>query len=63
MIDDHEMDSLDDCVKAFRLEQEATIEAIKEGLADAKAGRSQSLDEAMADIRRELGLREKQPAS
>jgi len=60
MIDNRDIESLDDCLKEFRKEQDATVEAIKEGLADVEAGRTQPLDEAMADIRKELGLPEKQ---
>lgn len=32
------------------------LEGIRRGLEDVKAGRTQPLDEAFADIRRELGL-------
>ncbi|MCA9077052.1 MAG: hypothetical protein KDA93_18640 [Planctomycetaceae bacterium] len=61
MVENRELESLDDCLKAFRKEQEATIESIKEGLADVKAGRTQPFEEAMAEIRKELGFPEKQP--
>ncbi|MGD9858310.1 MAG: hypothetical protein AB7U20_25495 [Planctomycetaceae bacterium] len=49
--------SLDQCLRDWREYQE-TVAAIREGLGleDSAAGRTQSVDEAFADIRRELGL-------
>ena len=38
------------------VEQARDLEGIRRGLEDMRAGRTQPLDEAFADIRRELGL-------
>jgi len=40
----------------FVAEREETLEGIRQGLADAAAGRSQSLAEAYADLRGEFSL-------
>ncbi|MCA9027344.1 MAG: hypothetical protein KDA86_19195 [Planctomycetaceae bacterium] len=55
--------SLGDCVRRWEDHKvyEASVAAIREGLADSAAGRSQTVEEAFADIRRELGLPERRP--
>lgn len=60
LIDREDVTSLEECVRRWgdRREYNETVEAIREGLADAAAGRSQPVEEAFADIRRELGLPE-----
>jgi len=57
--------SLEDCVRRWedRREYEESVAAIREGLADSAAGRTQTVEEAFADIRRELGLPERRPVS
>jgi predicted transcriptional regulator len=44
------------CHRRLRSEREETLEGIREGLADAAAGRTQPLAEAFADLRREFNL-------
>lgn len=63
MVENRELDSLDDCLKAFRKEQEAAVEAIKEGLADVNAGRTRPFEEFMAELRSELSRPPQVPAS
>jgi predicted transcriptional regulator len=43
-------------LRLLKAEQEETVAGIQAGLADAAAGRMQSLQEAFADLRREFGL-------
>jgi hypothetical protein len=47
--------SLDECLLNWREYQE-TVAAIREAEADIAAGRTKPLEEAFADIRRDLGL-------
>jgi putative addiction module CopG family antidote len=42
----------------LKAEREATLEGIRNGLADAAAGRMQAVAETFADLRREFGLGE-----
>ena len=42
------------------LELQKNVSLIREGIADVEAGRVQPLEEAMDDIRRELGFRPRQ---
>lgn len=44
-------------------EFQETVAAIREGLEESRSGRSQSVEDAFADIRRELGLLERRPIS
>lgn len=57
------VESLPECLKLWRIEREETIAAIKEGLEDVAAGRTQPLDEAIAEIRDELGLPRRDPVT
>ncbi len=45
-----------EALQLLKAEREETLEGIRQGLADAGAGRVQSLAEAFADIRREFNL-------
>jgi predicted transcriptional regulator len=45
-----------EAVRMLKAEREETLEGIRQGLADAAAGRMQPLEEAFADLRREFGL-------
>ncbi len=47
-----------EALQLLRAEQEASIEGIRQGLADAASGRMQPLAEAFADLRREFNLAE-----
>ena len=57
--------SLAECLRLWedQREHEESIAALKESLEDSAAGRTKPVDQAFADIRRELGLPEEQPAS
>ena len=50
--------TLEDCLDQWRAERERaeTIAAVQEAVADYQAGRCTSLDQAMREIRSELGL-------
>ena len=45
-------------LRLMQRDREEAINGIKAGLADEQAGRTQSLDEAFSDLRREFGVRE-----
>ncbi len=45
-------------VRWLRQEREQALSGIKDGLADLAAGRTQPIQEAFADIRREFGVPE-----
>jgi putative addiction module CopG family antidote len=53
-------EAITEAVLLLRQQEEAeearTLEGIRQGLEDMRAGRSQPLDEAFADIRRDLKL-------
>ena len=59
------VESLAECLRLWedQREYEESIAALKESLGDSAAGRTKPVDQAFADIRRELGLPEEQPAS
>jgi hypothetical protein len=57
------VESLSDCVNQWEIEKAETIAAIKEGLEDVAAGRTQPFEEAIAEIRAELGLPQRDPVS
>jgi hypothetical protein len=61
LIEKRELDSLEECVD--RWESQASLEAIRKAIEDSAAGRSQPVDEAFAEIRRELGLSEHGPVA
>lgn len=50
--------SMKECARQWQdeLEYQASLEALRESLDDAKAGRTRPVDEAIADIRQKLGL-------
>jgi predicted transcriptional regulator len=47
-----------EALKLLKAEREETLEGIRQGLADAAAGRVQSVSDAFADLRREFNLPE-----
>lgn len=49
---------IEHAVRLMQRDREEAISGIKAGLSDVKAGRTQPLDEAFADLRREFGVRE-----
>lgn len=59
------VESLAECLRMWEdhREYEESVAAIREGLEDVAAGRTKPVDEAFADIRRELGLPEQRPVS
>ncbi len=64
-INNGDVATLAECVRLWEdhRDYEETVAAIREGLEDSAAGRTQPVDEAFADIRRELGLPERRPVS
>jgi hypothetical protein len=63
MIDNYHVSSLEDCLRPWHEDREyaETVAAIREGFDDSAAGRTQPIDQAFADIRRDLGLPERRP--
>jgi hypothetical protein len=55
---DHEPASLEDLLSQWReqCEYAATVEDIRQGLDDIKAGKGQSVEDAFRDVRQQLGL-------
>jgi Arc/MetJ-type ribon-helix-helix transcriptional regulator len=45
-----------EALQLLKAEREQSLEGVRRGLADAAAGRVQSVAEAFADVRREFGL-------
>ncbi|MBA3481372.1 MAG: hypothetical protein H0T51_06110 [Pirellulales bacterium] len=45
-----------EALQLLRSEREESLEGVRQGLADAAAGRTQPLAEAFADLRREFNL-------
>jgi len=49
---------IEHALRLMQRDREEAINGIKAGLADVQAGRTQPLDEAFADLRREFGVQE-----
>jgi hypothetical protein len=62
-LDEGLVESLPDCIDQWEIEKAESIAAIQEGLEDIAAGRTRPLDEAIAEIRAELGLPQRDPVS
>jgi Arc/MetJ-type ribon-helix-helix transcriptional regulator len=54
----NEQQLVTEALQLLRDEREQSIDGVKQGLADAAAGRTQPLNEAFADLRREFNLPE-----
>ena len=54
----NEQQLVTEALQLLRAEREESLEGVRQGLADAAAGRVQPLSEAFADLRREFKLPE-----
>jgi Arc/MetJ-type ribon-helix-helix transcriptional regulator len=52
----NEQELIDDAVRLLKTDRDEAIAGIRLGLADAEAGRMQSLADTFRDLRRDLGL-------
>jgi predicted transcriptional regulator len=57
---DSEEQIVAEALNLLKAEREATLEGIRRGLADAAAGRVQTIAEAFTGLRRELGIGDQQ---